>query len=158
METPPSNDDSLKSLPQSTSRRLPPFFQKRLANKQMLRHYIKHSYHSSSIKICQSSPWFSQDPRPIKDPALASCPVSSVKECNRKGVKCIISLVLQSPASPRVEASDINRLTPLSTCRKVQMETSESIGDSLIPGECLSSIDLSDAYSLISIFQAQGSS
>ena len=38
-------------------------------------------------------------------------PVSSVKECNRKGGKCKISRVLQSPvsctqASPKVEASD----------------------------------------------------
>ena len=38
-------------------------------------------------------------------------PVSSFKECNRKGGKCKISQVLQSPvsssqASPKVEASD----------------------------------------------------
>ena len=52
VETPPSND-SLQSLPQSTSRRSPPFFQKRLANKQMLKHYVKHSYHSSSIKFAR---------------------------------------------------------------------------------------------------------
>ena len=34
----------LKSLPQSTSRMLPPFFQKRLANKQMFKQRVKH-YH-----------------------------------------------------------------------------------------------------------------
>ena len=38
-----------------------------------------------------------------------------------------------------------------STCRKVQMETPESIRTSLIPGEWVSSIDLSDAYLLIPI-------
>ena len=43
--------------------------------------------------------------------ALAFYPVSSVKECNRKGGKCKISRVLQLPvsstqASPKVEASD----------------------------------------------------
>ena len=31
--------------------------------------------------------------------------------------------------------TDISRLTPVSTCRKVQMETPESIRASLIPGE-----------------------
>ena len=41
-ETPPPND-SLKSLPQSTSRRSPPFFQKRLGNKQLLKQRVKHS-------------------------------------------------------------------------------------------------------------------
>ena len=106
----------------------------------------------------------SQDPRPIKDPALASYPVSSVKERNRKGGKCKISLVLQSPfpnpqASPRVEANDRHeQASPLSICRKVQMETPESIRASLIPGEWVLSIDLSDAYFLIPILKAQGSS
>ena len=52
----------------------------------------------------------------------------------------LISLVLQSPvpnpqASPRVEASDRHKQAQhLSTCRKVQMETPESIRASLIPG------------------------
>ena len=67
-------------------------------------------------------------------------PVSFVKECNRKGGKCKISRVLQSSisspqASPKVEASD-----------RFKMETPESIRASLIPGEWVSSIDLSDAY------------
>ena len=51
----------------------------------------------------------------------------------------------------------ISRLTPLSTCRKVQMETPESIRASLIPGKWVLSIDLLDAYFLIPILQAQGS-
>ena len=52
--------------------------------------------------------------------------VSSVKERNRKGGKCKISLVLQSPvssaqASPKVEASNRPKQAQhLSTCRKVQ--------------------------------------
>ena len=77
VETPPSSD-SLKSLPQSTSRRSPPFFQMRLANKQMLKHYVKHSYHSSSIKISQS-PLILSGPKTHQDRVLASYPVSSVK-------------------------------------------------------------------------------
>ena len=53
-------------------------------------------------------------------------PVSSVKEHNRKGGKCKISWVLQSPvsspqASPKVEASNrLKQAQHFSTCRKVQ--------------------------------------
>ena len=53
-------------------------------------------------------------------------PVSSVKECNRKGGKCKISRVLQSPvpspqASPKVQASHRPKQAQhFSTCRKVQ--------------------------------------
>ena len=53
-------------------------------------------------------------------------PVSSVKEHNRKGGKCKISRVLQSPvsctqASPKVEASNRPKQAQhLPTCRKVQ--------------------------------------
>ena len=76
-------------------------------------------------------------------------PVSSVKERNRKGGKRKISWVLQSPvpstqASPKVEAS--HRLNTFLHVEKFKMETPESIRTSLIPGEWVSSIDLSDAY------------
>ena len=39
-----SSQRLLKSLPQSTSKRLPPFFQKRLANRKMLKQCVKHYY------------------------------------------------------------------------------------------------------------------
>ena len=46
-----------------------------------------------------------------------------------------------------VEASNrLKQAQHFSTCRKVQMETLESIRTSLIPGERVSSIDLSDTY------------
>ena len=67
-------------------------------------------------------------------------PVSSVKERNRKGGKCKISWVLQSPvsspqASPKVEASHrLKQAQHFSTCRKVQNETPDSISTSLISG------------------------
>ena len=67
-------------------------------------------------------------------------PVSSVKERNRKGGKCKISRVLQSPvsssqASPKVEASHrLKQAQHFSTCKKVQNETPDSIRTSLIPG------------------------
>ena len=90
---------------------------------------------------------------PAKRPSLGHLyPVSPVKERNRKGGKCKISRVLQSPvpstqASPKVEAS--HRPQQLNTflhVEKFKMETPESIRTSLIPGEWVSSIDLSDAY------------
>ena len=52
-------------------------------------------------------------------------PVSSVTERNRKGEKCKISRILQSPvsslqASPKVEASNrLKQAQHFSTCRKV---------------------------------------
>ena len=57
-------------------------------------------------------------------------PVSSVKERNRKGGKCKISWVLQSPvsspqASPKVEASNrLKQAQHFSRCRKVQIGNS----------------------------------
>ena len=91
---------------------------------------------------------------PAKRPSLGHLyPVSPVKERNRKGGKCKISRVLQSPvpstqASPKVEASHRpQQAQDFSTRRKVQNGNSkESIRTSLIPGEWVSSIDLSDAY------------
>ena len=84
---------------------------------------------------------------PTKRPSLGHLyPVSPVKERHRKGRKCKISLVLQSlvpstQASPKVEASHrLKQAQHFSTRRKVQN------GNSLIPGEWVSSIDLSDAY------------
>ena len=77
-------------------------------------------------------------------------PVSSVKERNRKGGKCKISRVLQSPvsctqASPKVEASKRPKQAQhLPTCRKVQ--NGNTIRTFLIPGEWVSSINLADAY------------
>ena len=91
---------------------------------------------------------------PSKRPSTGHLyPASSVKERNRKGGKCKISRVLQSPvpstqASPKVEAShiDLSRLNTFLHIEKFKMETPESIRTSLIPGEWVSSIDLSDAY------------
>ena len=46
----PSSQWLLSSLPQSTSRRLPPFFQKRLAHKQMFKPVVRF-FHSSQNQI-----------------------------------------------------------------------------------------------------------
>ena len=85
---------------------------------------------------------------PAKRPSLGHLyPVSPVKECNRKGGKCKISRVLQSPvpstqASPKVEASHRPKQAQhFSTRRKVHNGNSRVHQD-----EWVSSIDLSDAY------------
>ena len=113
VETPPP---MTPQKPPSTSRRSPPFFQKRLANKQMFKQCVKH-YHQwlRSIRFKTKTPSNSiRIQGPSKRTSSAHLyPVSSVKECNKKGGKCKISRVLQSPvsctqASPKVEAN--NRL------------------------------------------------
>ena len=127
----PSPNDSLKaSLSPPVS---PPFFQKRLANKQMFIQCVKH-YHQWLRTAIHFKTKSGQNPSdsvriqgPSKRPSTGHLyPVSSVKEHNRKGGKCKISRVLQSPvsstqASPKVEASHrFKQAQHFSTCRKVQ--------------------------------------
>ena len=106
----------------------------------------------------QSPTWsvFSDNIRiqgPPKGPSLAPLhPVSTIKEHYRKGVKCKISRVLQSAvssthASPRWRpVINLSRLNTFPHVEKFKMKTPESIRTSLIPGEWVSSIGLSDAY------------
>ena len=107
--------------------------QKRLASKQMFIQRVKnyHQWLRTAIPLKTKFGQISSDSIRIQGPSKRPSsgrlyPVSSVKERNRKGVKCKICRVLQSPvsspqASPKVEAS--NRLKQdqhFSTCRKVQ--------------------------------------
>ena len=109
-------------------------------------HSSQNQVWSDSLCVCQST-------KPVKGPSSGHLyPVSSVKERNQKGGKCKISQVLQSPvsstqASPRWRPiMDLNRLNTLLHVEKFKMETTDSIRTSLIPGEWVSSIDLSDVY------------
>ena len=79
-------------LKQSTSRRLPPFFQQRLANKQLFIQRIKpyQQWLCTAIPLkAQLGQFFSDNIRiqgPPKGPSLAPLhPVSTVKERYRKG-------------------------------------------------------------------------
>ena len=123
----------LQSLTQSTSRRSPPFFQKRLANKQMFSKRVKnyHQWQRTAIPFKAKFGQIPSDPVRVQGPTKRPSPghlypVSSVKERNRKGGKCKISRVLQSPvpstkASPKVEASHRPKQAQhFSTRRKVQ--------------------------------------
>ena len=106
-------------------------------------------------KSCQSSSDSVRIQGPSKRPSSGHLyPVSSVKECNRKGGKCKISQVLQSPvpspqASPKVEASNRPKQAHhFSTYRKVQngnsrvhqdLRDSRGMGIADRPIGCLSS-------------------
>ena len=112
---------------------MPPFFQQRLANKQLFLKRVKH-YHQwlrSAIPLKTQLGQISSDCTRIQGPSQRPSsgrlyPVSAVKERNRKGGKCKISRVLQSPvpctqASPAVEASyRPKQAQHFSTRRKVQ--------------------------------------
>ena len=129
----PSSQRLLQSLTQSTCRRSPPFFQERLANEQMFSKRVKH-YHQwlrTAIPFKAKFGQIPSDPVKVQGPSKRLSPshlypVSPVKEHNRKGRKCKISRVLQSPvpstqSSPKVEASHRPKQAQhFSTCRKVQ--------------------------------------
>ena len=94
-----------------------------------VKHY--HQWLRSAIPFKAKLDQISSDPvrvqGPTKRPSLGHFyPVSLVKECYRKGGKCKISRVLQSPApstqaSPKVEASHrLKQAQHFSTCRKFQ--------------------------------------
>ena len=120
---------------------------------QRVKHY--HQWLRTAIPFKIKSGQIPSDPVRIQGQSKRSSsghlyPVSSVKERNQKGGKCKISQVLQLPvsstqASPKLEASHrLKQAQHFSTRRKVQ--NGNSIRTSLIPGEWVSSIDLSDAY------------
>ena len=129
---PPPNDSSKASLSPPVGK-CTPFFQKRLANKQLFIQRVKH-YHQWLHTAIPFKPKSGQIPSDSvrvqgssKRPSSGHLyPVSSVKEHNQKGGKCKISQVLQSPvsstqASPKVETSHRpNHAQHFSTRRKVQ--------------------------------------
>ena len=75
----------------------------------------------------------------------------SYQECYRKGGKCSIMFYRRLFLVPeshqrRRPVIDLSRLNPFLLVEKFKMETPESIRASLIPGECVASIDLSNTY------------
>ena len=106
-----------------------------------VKHY--HQWLHTAIPLQAKLGQISSDSVRIQDPSKrpSSCrlhPVSPVKERYRKGGKCKISRVLQSPvsspqASPKVEASNrLKQAQHFSTCRKVQNGNSRVYQD--LPG------------------------
>ena len=160
VETPPPNDSFQASLSPPVGGRLRSFRRDWLTNKcsDNVLNIITNGY---------VLPFISK-PNLVRAPLIQSgykalpkrtssdllYPVSSVKEHNRKGGKCKISRVLQSPvsciqASPKVEASNRPRQAQyLPTCRKVQngntrihqgLSDSRGMGVFDRPSRCLSS-------------------
>ena len=108
-------------------------------------------FHSSQTKFGQSSTDSIRLQGPSKEQALTSCiqsllsknAIERVENLNLSGFTVASFLF---PSLTKVEASNRPKQAQhLPTCRKVQVETLESIRASLIPGEWVSSIDLSDA-------------
>ena len=86
-----------------------------------------------------------------KDQALASCIQSLLSKNAIERVENVKSRVLQSSvSSPQASrwrpVIDLSRLNTFLHVERFKMETPKSISTSLIPGEWVSSIDLSDTY------------
>ena len=127
MEIPHLNDSFKASLSPPVGR-LRSFRRDWQTNKCSSKHY--HQWLRTAIPFKTKLGQIPSDPVRKQDPSKRPSsghlyPVSSVKECNRKGGKCKISQVLQSPvsspqASPKVEASNrLKQAQHFSTCRKV---------------------------------------
>ena len=130
---------SPQSLTQCTSRRSPPFFQERLANKQMFIKCVKH-YHPwlrTAIPVKAKLGQISSDSVRIQDlskrPSSGRLyPVSPVKE--RYGFYSRLFLV-PKPHQRWRPVIDLSRLNTFLHVEKFKMETPESIRTSLVPEE-----------------------
>ena len=163
METPLSNDSLKASLSPPVGGRLRSFRRDRQTNKYSsnVLNSITNGYVLSFLSKPKSGQIPSDSVRgqgPSKRPSSGhSYPVSSVKERNRKGGKCKISRVLHrlflvpKPRQRWRPVIDLSRLNTLLHVEKFKMETPDSIRTSLIPGQWISSIDLTDAYRHIPI-------
>ena len=132
METAPPNDSLKASLSPPVGGCLSSFrrdWQTNKCSSNMLKHH--HQWLRSAIHFKTKFGQIPSDSVRIQGPSKRSSsghlyPVSSVKECNRKGGKCKIFRVLHWPvpspqASPKVEASNrLKQAQHFSTPRKVQ--------------------------------------
>ena len=132
VETPLPNDSSKASLSSPVGGCLRSFrrdWQTNTCSSKRVKHY--HQWLRTAIPLKAKLGQISSDSVRIQDPSKRPSssrlyPVSSVKERYRKGGKCKISWVLQSPvsspqASPKVEASNrLKQAQHFSTCRKDQ--------------------------------------
>ena len=142
---------TLPPWPQSTSRRSPPFFQRRLANKEMLKQCVKLYYqwlHSSTKPNLARVPVIKSGYKALqKDLALASCIQSLLsKNAIERVEKGVLSLgfysqlfLVPKPHQRWRPLIDLSRLNPF-------LLVERSISASLIPGEWVASIDLLDTY------------
>ena len=109
--------------------------------------------HSSQTKLGQISSGNIRIQGPSKDQALADCIQSLLSKNAIERVENVKSLrfysrlfLVPKPHQRWRPVIDLNRLNTFLHVEKFKMETPESIRTSLIPGESVSSIDLSDSY------------
>ena len=130
------------------SRRSPPFFQKRLAHKQMFRQCVKH-YHNGNVLPFISRPNLVRAPliqsgykALQKELALSSCIQSLLSKNAIERVENVKSLgfynrlfLVPKPHQRWRPVIDLSRLNTFLLVERFKMETPESIRASLIPGE-----------------------
>ena len=109
--------------------------------------------HSFQDQIWSVFLWFYKSTRPVKDQALATWIQSLLSKNVIERVENVKSLeffsrlfLVTKPHQRWRPVINLSRINTFLHVEKFKMETPESIRTSLIPGEWVSSIDLSDAY------------
>ena len=158
METPPPNDSSMASLIPQVGGRLRSFRRDWQINKcsDSVLNIITNGYvlpFISKPKLVRAPLIHSGYKALHKEQALASCIQSLLSKNAIERVENIKSLEFYSllflvpkPHQSWRPVIDLSRLNAFLLVERFKMETPESIRASLIPGEWVSSIDLSDAY------------
>ena len=158
METPLPNDSSKASLSPPVGGRLRSFRRDWLTNKcsQNVLNIITNGYvlpFRSKPNLIRFPLILSEYKAQQKDQALATCIQSLLSKNAIERVDNVKSLgfysrlfLVPKPHQRWRPVIDLSRLNTFLHVEKFKMETPESIRTSLIPGEWVSSIDLSDAY------------
>ena len=158
VETPLPNDSSKASLSPPVGGRLRSFRRDWLTNKcsQNVLNIITNGYvlpFRSKPNLIRFPLILSEYKAQQKDQALATCIQSLLSKNAIERVENVKSLgfysrlfLVPKPHQRWRPVIDLSRLNTFLHVEKFKMETPESIRTSLIPGEWVSSIDLSDAY------------
>ena len=158
METPLLNDSSKASLSPPVGSRLRSFKRDWLTNKcsQNMLNIITNGYvlpFRSKPNLIRFPLILSEYKAQQKDQALATCIQSLLSKNAIERVENVKSLgfyshlfLVPKPHQRWRPVIDLSRLNTFLHVEKFKMETPESIRTSLVPGEWVSSIDLSDAY------------
>ena len=158
METPLHNDSSKASFSPSVGSRLRSFKRDWLTNKcsQNVLNIITNGYvlpFRSKPNLIRFPLILSEYKAQQKDQALATCIQSLLSKNAIERVENVKSLgfysrlfLVPKPHQRWRPVIDLSRLNTFLHVEKFKMETPESIRTSLVPGEWVSSIDLSDAY------------
>ena len=158
VETPLPNDSSKTSLSPPVGGRLRSFRRDWLTNKcsQNVLNIITNGYvlpFRSKPNLVRFPLILSEYKAQQKDQALATCIQSLLSKNAIERVENVKSLgfyshlfLVPKPHQRWRPVIDLSRLNTFLHVEKFKMETPESIRTSLIPGEWVSSIDLSDAY------------